>query len=128
MQKEARGSAAETRSGRWTLARRGAGWELRYEPAKSSEQLCLSLSREQLAAVRALAKREDPAAVRDLLLTPEARAEALSGSAVSSVISANTWRWALPLFGGPPPAGRESAKGDSANGNSAKKAPARRRR
>ena len=44
--------------------------------------------------------------MRDLLLTPDVKARAIQGAAVSALVAANTWRWALPLFGGPQPAGR----------------------
>lgn len=98
------------RSGRWTLEPLRSGARLTYEPSKSTERFTLDLTREQLTAVRSLARKQDPAGVRDLLLTPEAKAKTLQGAGVSALVAANTWRWALPLFGGPPPAGRSTAK------------------
>lgn len=101
--KTTRQETTETRSGRWTLAKKGTRAELSYEPPKSEERVSFELSAQQLTEVRKLAKKADAAGVRDLVLTPEARAEALRSSGVSSVVAANTWRWALPLFGGPKP-------------------------
>lgn len=97
-------------SGRFTLDRTRTGALLRYEPSKSEESLELPLSRVQVAEATKAARRGDPAALRDLLLTEEARARTIEASGLSALVAANTWRWALPLFGGPPPAGR-SGKG-----------------
>ncbi|MGI5861428.1 MAG: hypothetical protein ACOX6T_05140 [Myxococcales bacterium] len=92
------------RSGRWSLARKGKKNVLRYQPPKSDEEVSFEVTDEQLAQIRPLAKKGNAGGVRDVVLTPEARVSTLTTSGVSSVIAANTWRWALPLFGGPAPA------------------------
>jgi hypothetical protein len=103
-------AASEQRSGRWSLEQRENGARLTYAPSKSDERFTLTLSRAQIAAARACARKQDAAGVRDLLLTPEFRARTIQGAAISALIAANTWRWALPLFGGPQPAGRRPAR------------------
>ena len=80
-----------------------------YQPPRSPEKLELVLDPLKLKKVQGLAALGEPAGVRDLLLGEEPRADLLSSPALSSVISANTWRWALPLFGGPPPPRRRSS-------------------
>jgi hypothetical protein len=94
------------RSGRWTLEATTAGARLTYAPSKSSETFVLDLSAAEVSSARALARKADPAGLRDALLAAERRDRALRGSATSALVAANTWRWALPLFGGPVPAGR----------------------
>jgi len=94
------------RSGRWSLEATAEGARLVYSPSKSSETFVLELTASELSAARALARKADPAGLRDALLATEQRDRALKGSATSALVAANTWRWALPLFGGPDPAGR----------------------
>jgi hypothetical protein len=102
------------RSGRWTLDALGTNARLTYEPSKSTERFCLDLSRQQLVELRSLARKQDAAGVRDLLLTPDVKARAIQGAAVSALVAANTWRWALPLFGGPQPSGRRPVRAPAA--------------
>lgn len=98
------------RSGRWTLEQTRSGARLTYAPSKSVETITFELSPDEHAAARALARKEDPSGIRDLLLTTSARAQAMQGSGLSALIAANTWRWALPLFGGPKPARRRTSR------------------
>lgn len=104
MVKTTRTQAQETRSGRWSLLRKGTKNLLRYQPPKSDEEVSFEVTDEQLAQVKSLAKKGNAGGVRDVILTPEVRVSTLTTSGVSSVIAANTWRWSLPLFGGPAPA------------------------
>jgi hypothetical protein len=72
------------RSGRWSLTKRGTGALLRYRPPKSDEELTFELNREQLAKARKAASKANAGEVRDIILTPDVRAQALVASGVSS--------------------------------------------
>lgn len=94
-------------SGRWSLSTKGAGARLVYRPAKSEEEVGFDLSADQLAQARQLAAGGgSAAALRDVVLGTVVRIELLQSSGTSSVVASNTWRWALPLFGGEPPTER----------------------
>jgi hypothetical protein len=95
-----------SQSGPWTLVHKGAGAELCYRPRRAEGLLTLELSASVLAKVKVLARKADAAAIRELLVTPEVNPEVMRSAALSSVVSTNTWRWAVPLLGGPLPAGR----------------------
>jgi hypothetical protein len=101
-----RSQSVEQTSGRWTLVTKGAGGRLVYRPAKSEEEVGFDLSAAQLGEARAAAARNDAAGLRDVVLGSDVRVDLLQSSGTSSVVASNTWRWALPLFGGAPPAER----------------------
>ena len=110
MAKTTESGSTETQSGRWSLLKKGTKAVLRYAPPKSEEEISFELTKEQLTEARRFAKKGDAAGVRDTVLNADARAAAMSSSGISSVVAANTWRWALPLFGGPKPAEHASRK------------------
>jgi hypothetical protein len=80
---------------------------LTYSPSKSDETFSLDLPAASLTAAKTLARKADPSGLRDLLLVPDQRDRALKGAGTSALVAPNTWRWALPLFGGPEPAGHK---------------------
>jgi hypothetical protein len=90
--------------GRWTLQAMAKGAaRLVYRPRLGTTVAEFDIDSAQLRALRALAAEGKAAEVRDLLLNEQRLIRIRSSPPLSGLVAANTWRWALPLLGGPAP-------------------------